>query len=199
MFPDPCTLIRAWVLEMAGRTTPCEPSLGTADARAISKDIPPLVESMISTFVAFTAPPAVPPTLHVTVRAPDQFTAVFGAVTVNGPVVASTVTSMSSISNPPPPERLSRTVILKFSERLVVGSFSPVDSVLLSRSCSRGNVRTGSLVGSHVRKMGLAPLSASPTCCAAPRSRSSHAYVNVSPLGSLPDAVNSNGVLRGIV
>src|SRR6185295_18126927 len=63
---------------------------------------------------------------------------------------------------------------------------------------SAGKVRVPLVVGLKTRKMGLAPLS-TPRALAAPRSRSSHEYVNASPLGSVAVAESANGVLRGMV
>jgi len=57
--------------------------------------------------------------------------------------------------------------------RAAVGYFSPMVVVLARTSDRRGNVREGLVVGSHARKIGLAPLSAAVTSSAAPRSRSS--------------------------
>jgi hypothetical protein len=80
---------------------------------------------------------------------------------------------MESELTPPPAARPSRAVTRKFNVRVVVGSASPVELVLLSMLDSFGNVLVGLVVAMKERNMGLDPLSVSGGE-AVPRSNSSH-------------------------
>ena len=101
-----------------------DPVFGTFAASTMGNDNPRLVESKMFTVVVLIGLLAVPATSQVTVRNPDQLTAVFGAVTRNGPALLTDVTEIWSSATPPPPARLSRTVSRNCIVRLVVGSFS---------------------------------------------------------------------------
>ena len=192
-------MIRAWEVERSGRRMLSEPSLGVLVASRTGNVAPPLVESRRSTVAALTGAAVVPATFQVTVRAPDQTTAVFGAVTTNGPAAPATVTVMSSVATPPPPARWSRAVTRKCSVRDVVGSLSPTTVVLFSNSDQRGKVRAGLFVGGKTLKSGLNPSSPNATERPLPESRCSQQKEMASPLVSLPDAVRVKGVPFGIV
>src|SRR5437879_3024859 len=99
---------------------------------------------------------------------------------------------------PPPPARLSRAVTRKFIVRVVTGRDSPKVEPPERMSERRGNVRDGLLVGRNERKIGREPSSVSGGATV-PRSNSSQPKVSASPSGSLPVAVNVNGVPIGIV
>src|SRR5438093_162018 len=198
MFPLACTLMRAWLVERLGSSTDSEPSLGVLTASATGKVAPPFVERRIVTVVALIGEAVVPATSQLTVRKPDQITAVFGEVTLNGPAEPTTVTAMSSVVTPPPPTRLSRAVTRKFIVREVVGSSSPGASELFNKSDSLGNVRTGLAVGGKDRNKGLLPLSAALRLWAGAKSCFSQQYVIGLPFGSRPEAVRAKGVRAGI-
>ena len=87
----------------------------------------PSVESVIRTKIVFTGATEVPSTFQVTVCVEPlaQLTAVFGAVTANGPETLSTVTTVLASLVPPPPPLLSRTVTRKFKVRLAFANTSP--------------------------------------------------------------------------
>ena len=114
----------------------------------------------------------VPATDQVTVRAPDQVTAVLGEVTWKGPALPTTFTNMSSVVTPPPPARLSRAVT-RNSARDTAGNSSPKSYGVIGMSKSFGNVLELLVEGGKERKSGLLPLSAAERACAGPRSRSS--------------------------
>src|SRR5687768_14548798 len=82
----------------------------------------------MATFAALTGAAVVLATFHVTFSElkPATVTAVFGAVTRNGPAVADEVTVVDAVAMAPPPARLSRAVTWKVIVRLVVGRISPV-------------------------------------------------------------------------
>ena len=86
----------------------------------------PSVESVIRTKIVFKGATEVPSTFQVTVCVEPlaQLTAVFGAVTANGPETLSTVTTVLASLVPPPP-LLSRTVTRKFKVRLAFANTSP--------------------------------------------------------------------------
>ena len=127
------------------------------------------------------------PVFHVTL--------VLGLVTANAVVVliTFTFTVSSGCITPPPPIRLSLTVILNFKVRAYEGSNSPMVVTLFTISLIFGNVLLGLLTGEKGLKIGASPTGAF-QLPAAPRSNSSQQYVKASPLASLPVAVSSNGV-----
>ena len=90
--------MRAVVVAVFGIVTLCEPSFAVLASRTVGNVLPPSVESEILTFAQFTVPVFVFVTFQVTVCAelPAYNTAVLGTVTLNGPAVFVTVTTMSS-------------------------------------------------------------------------------------------------------
>ncbi len=141
-----------------GTVTLAEPLLGTPVAKVIGYVYPPSWDKKISTFGVFTAPVFVPATFHVTVSVLPSFhvTAVFCEVTVNGPELPSTVTTIWSILFCPPPERLSLTVSEKF---IVLPTLETVSHWVVKlpattlESC--GMYLFGEVVGAIDRKAGL--------------------------------------------
>ena len=122
-----------------------------------------------------------------------------GCVTVNGPEAESTLSRMPSELIAPPSPRISRSVTLKSIFRVVVGRDSPKVATPERMSDSWGNVRLGLVVGTNERKSGRVPSSVWGGL-AVPVSNSSQEYARVSLLsGSLPVAVNVNGVLLGML
>src|SRR5262245_24667558 len=115
-----------------------EPSLVVLAASTSGNVFPPSVERLILTLAQLTGAAVVPLTFQVTVCVPPpvQVTAVFGAVTANGPAAAVTFTVVEALETPPPPARLSRTTALKVIVRVIVGIASPKLDVLLRMSPS---------------------------------------------------------------
>ena len=113
--------------------------------------VPPSVESKILTDVQLIGASVVLATSHVTVcwLPPAHVTAVFGAVTWNGPALLVTFKVVWSLLTPPPPDWLSRTVKRKVNVRVVVGRYSPsFDNSPLKMVSSLGKIRIGLEVGS---------------------------------------------------
>src|ERR1041385_3088226 len=173
ILPAPSTLMRAAGVGMFGSSTVAEPLFGVFVKSVMGKETPPLVERRMFTAAVLTGALVVPATFQVTDWKPESVAVVLGAVTANGPELKFTPTCMSAVAKAPPPGRLSRAVTRKFMVRLVAGSFSPAETVLLSRSNSLGKVRAGLDTGGNERTIGLLPLSGSDRVCVAPRSRSS--------------------------
>ena len=96
MLPTASTFILAVVLAELGIVTDWEPSFGVLAANTVGNVCPPFVLKDIFTLAQLTGEAVVLATFHVTVCAepPAQLTAVLGAVTVNGPEVLLTVTTM---------------------------------------------------------------------------------------------------------
>ncbi len=209
--PTACTLTRAWFVAGVprGMVTASVPSLGVEARSVVGHVLPPSSESRMATLAQLTGAAVVDATFQVTVwpEPAAQETAVFGAVTWNGPAVEVTLTVIVSFWTPPPPARLSRAVTRKVIVRVVAGSTSAGTygegsvaggTFALARMYfSRGKVREGLEDGSKGRKIGAFPFSPGAPC--GPRSNSSHAYVRASPFGSEPVAVSVNGVDLGIV
>src|SRR6185295_15690837 len=140
-----------------------------------------------------------PATFQVTVRGPDQMALVTGEVTMNGPAVATEVTVICELATPPPPVRLSRAVTRKVIVRPVVGRISWFQLVLARILEIFGKYRDGEFVGTNGRNNGPLPGSVPVRVwLPVPRSNSSQPNVKVSPLGSLPVAVSTNGVEQGM-
>ena len=152
------TFTRAVEVVTFGSVTDCEPSLGVAAASTVGNVLPPSVDSRMSTFAQLTGGLAVLATFHVTVcvLALPHVTAVLGEVTWKGPAAVVTLNEMAPHATPPPPTRLSRTVMRKLSARVTLGRTSPFSVVLASRAASRGNVRVAEAVAFHDRKNGAA-------------------------------------------
>src|SRR2546423_12191746 len=112
ILPTASTLTRAVVVGALGTVTFSVPSLGVLVSSTVGKLFPPSVESEILTLAQLTGAAVVLATFHVTVwvEPAAQLTAVLGAVTTNGPLVADTLTCIESELMPPPFERLSRAV-----------------------------------------------------------------------------------------
>ena len=140
------------------------------------KLVPPSSDRSIATLAQETGARSVPATFQVTASLvpPVQATAVFGAVTTNGPAAACTVTVVAARSTPPPPARLSRAVRRKVIVRLRVDIDSPSVATLPRMSESRGKVRLGVASGTNERKIGRAAATSSFGGAAVPRSYSSH-------------------------
>ena len=167
------TLIRAVDVVTFGSVTDCEPSLGVAAASVVGNVVPPSVDSRMLTLAQFTGDAVVLATFHVTVwvLALPHVTAVLGEVTWNGPAAAVTLKVIDAKSTPPPPIRLSRTVMRKLSARVVFGSVSPMAAAPPRIVDRRGNVRVGLALEFHERKNG--GLVVEPGAAAGPRSNSS--------------------------
>ena len=97
ILPTDSTFTRQVVLCEEGTVMTSDPSLGVADASTVGNVCPPSVDNNMFTEAQLTDPALVPFTLQVTVADPPalQVTAVFGAVTANGPAVLVTVTTAS--------------------------------------------------------------------------------------------------------
>jgi hypothetical protein len=199
MFPTASTLILACVVLTLGSVTTSEPSLSVLSTSTVEKEFPPFVESRIRTFAQLTGVRFVDATFHVTVVVPLNDPAAFGAVTVNGPAVPFTVITTLSTAVPPFPDALSRATTRYCIVLATCGRISPNAVVFASRFESRGNVRDGLDVGSHVRWIGFVPLSVPTATEAVPVFRCSHEYVIALPSESDPVAVSTNGVCFGIV
>ena len=128
MLPTASTLMRAVVVPVFGMVTDSVPSFGVLARSTVGKVIPPSVEREIFTLAALTGTAVVLATFQVTVKGipPVTVTAVFGAVTPNGPLSARTFTAVVASLIPPPPARLSRTVTRNCIVRVVVGMDSPL-------------------------------------------------------------------------
>ena len=102
---EPFTMIRFCVPARFGTVMDCDPSFGVAARIVTGYVFPPSVDNKISTLAALTPLAVVPATFHVTVCVdpPAHVTAVFGALTVNGPAVPLTVMIMSSLLFAGPP------------------------------------------------------------------------------------------------
>src|SRR5688572_24725715 len=128
MLPTASTRTRAWVLAvLAGIVTPWLPSFGVLASSTIGNVLPPSVDKVMRTLAVLTGAAVVDATFQVTVCAePEgQLTAVFGAVTANGPAAVVTVTLLLASFVPPPPARLSRAVTQKVIVRFVLACTSP--------------------------------------------------------------------------
>jgi hypothetical protein len=112
MLPTASTLTREVVPEALGTVTDSDPSLAVLAASTIGKVDPPSVESEIFTFAQLTGAAGVFATFHPTVCVDptDHTTAVFGAVTRNGPDEVVTVACIVEVLMAAPPARLSRAV-----------------------------------------------------------------------------------------
>lgn len=97
ILPTASTFILAVVVAVLGIVTDCEPSFGVLAASTVGNVCPPSVLKDIFTLAQLTGATVVLATFHVIVCAdpPAQLTAVLGAVTVNGPEVLLTVTTIS--------------------------------------------------------------------------------------------------------
>ena len=97
--------------------TASEPSFGVLAARTCGYVSPPSVDRLIFTSVVPTGGRSVFALSQVTVcvEPPGYVTAVFGAVTRNGPALAASLSVMSAALLPPPPIRRSRAVNRKCS------------------------------------------------------------------------------------
>jgi ABC-type amino acid transport substrate-binding protein len=128
MLPTASILTRAVVVCISGISTDSVPSFGVLTARTTGKVLPPSVESEILTFAALTGAAVVPLTFQVTLKLlkAGTLTAVFGAVTANGPAVPLIVTTEVAVLIPPPLARLSRVTTWNVMLRAIAGSSSPV-------------------------------------------------------------------------
>src|SRR5215210_2335118 len=110
MFPTASIFRRAFVVPTFGRVTDSEPSFGVLAARTCGYVRPPSVERLILTAAVLTGGRFVFATFHITfcVEEPAQVTAVFGAVTRNGPAVFASSTVVSALLTPPRPSRAVR-------------------------------------------------------------------------------------------
>ena len=92
------TFTRAEEETLFGTVIDCDPSFGVFASRVIGKVNPPSVESRILTFAQFTGATLVLAIFQVTVWLVPMahVTAVFGKLTVNGPAVPLTVTTIRS-------------------------------------------------------------------------------------------------------
>ena len=106
ILPTASTLMRAVDVGVFGIVTLWLPSLAVLAARTVGNVLPPSVEKEIFTFAALTGAAVVLATFQVTVCAefPTKETLVFGDVTANGPLPASTVTDEFAVLIPPVPE-----------------------------------------------------------------------------------------------
>ena len=97
IFPTASTFIRAVVVGVLGIETDSAPSFAVLAERIIGNVLPPSVESKILTFATLTGGKVVFAAFQVTLKllCAGILTAVFGAVTLNGPEVFVTVTVMS--------------------------------------------------------------------------------------------------------
>src|SRR4030095_7703356 len=97
IFPTASTFTRQVELGDDGTVITSEPSLAVAAANTVGNVSPPSVDNKILTVAQLTDPALVPFTFHVTDAEllSFQVTAVFGAVTANGPAVLVTVTTTS--------------------------------------------------------------------------------------------------------
>ena len=100
----PFTIILLVFPTLLGIVTSCVPSF-SVDANNVDHVVPPSIESKISTLAQLTLLAVVPATAHMMVCVlPTAYeTAVFGEVTLKGPAVALTVTTMSSLLLAGPP------------------------------------------------------------------------------------------------
>ena len=105
ILPTASTLILACVVAIFGTVMFSEPSFGVLPKRTVGNVFPPSVLNDILTLAQLTGDAVVPATFHVTdcVELPAHVTAVFGAVTTNGPVAELTVTTISSLLLAGPP------------------------------------------------------------------------------------------------
>lgn len=97
IFPTASTFILAVVVGVLGIVTTSLPSLAVLATRVLN-EVPPSVEREIFTLAQLTGAAVVFATLHVMVcdELPAHDTAVFGAVTENGPDELETVTVISA-------------------------------------------------------------------------------------------------------
>ena len=97
IFPTASTLMRAVVVGVVGMINASVPSFGVLVANTVGKVSPPSVLKLIFTLAQLTGAAVVLFTLHVIFceDPPAHVTAVFGAVTANGPEVLLTVTTTS--------------------------------------------------------------------------------------------------------
>src|SRR4051812_7245373 len=113
---------------------------------------------MISTFEQLTGAALLPATFQVTVAVllplAAQLVALLCEVTVKGPAEASVFTVTEVWAVQPPPVASSRTITIKFSGRVTLGSTSKGVAAPLTRSAIRGNTRVLAVVGGKERKSG---------------------------------------------
>jgi len=97
MLPTASTFIRAVVVGVLGMVSDSVPSLAVLAERTVGNVVPPSVEREILTFAVLTGGSVVLVTFQVIVwdEPPAHDTFVLGAVTLNGPAVFVTVTTMS--------------------------------------------------------------------------------------------------------
>ena len=97
ILPAASTFILAVVVAVLGIVKASLPSLGVLAANTVGNVCPPSVLKDIFTLAQLTGEAVVLATFHVIVcvEPPAQLTAVLGAVTVNGPEVFVTVTTIS--------------------------------------------------------------------------------------------------------
>ena len=112
MLPTASIFTRAVVVNEPGITTASEPSFAVLAASTVGYVRPPSVDRLIFTLAVLIGAMSVLALSHMTVcTEPGGYvTAVFGAVTRNGPVLAATVSVVSALLLPPPPIRRSRAV-----------------------------------------------------------------------------------------
>ena len=113
------TIRRTLLLATLASVTDSDPSFGVSARSSVGKVNPPSTDIRTLTSAALTGVPAVPPTAHVTVVAPERVSPPFGAVSVKGPAAPATVTTASAVLTPPPAAELSRTVARKLIAREV--------------------------------------------------------------------------------
>jgi hypothetical protein len=103
ILPTASILIRPVVVGVLGIVKLSVPSFGVLAERTVGKVFPPSVESEIFTFAALTGAASVPLTFHVMTDGapPTRDTAVFGAVTWNGPAAAETTRLDDAVLIPP--------------------------------------------------------------------------------------------------
>lgn len=97
IFPTASIFILAVLVGVLGITSASDPSLGVLAASTVGKVCPPSVDKDIFTLAQLTGAAVVLATdqVMVCVELPAYDTAVFGAVTANGPEAALTVTTIS--------------------------------------------------------------------------------------------------------
>jgi len=164
ILPTASIFIRAVVVDKLGIVTLCDPSLAVLPANTDGNVVPPSVDNDILTLAALTGAFVVFATFHVTVcvEPPANVTVVFGDVTTNGPLFASTDTVDDAVLMPPVKGWLSRATTWNVIVRVIAGNSSPtrhgadmprqlnVDGgtlALFRMYCSDGNVRVPLKVG----------------------------------------------------
>jgi hypothetical protein len=116
--PSASIFTRALLVATCGIVTDSEPSFAVLAASTCGYVCPPSLERLIFTSLVPTGGRFVSATSHVIVcvEPPGYVTAVFGAVTRNGPAVGASSRVTSAALLPPPPMRRSRAVKRKCSD-----------------------------------------------------------------------------------